>query len=74
MKEEETNMNETTKRQILIRAKARAFANTVKASNMALQVPDDVIDWLSDEEFPEFFNQLKLFGLQQNKHYWERSV
>lgn len=64
-------MNSAT-RAILVRARARAFARSVKGANMALKIPDETIDWLTDAEVPVFKEHLANFGLEQRKDfYWE---
>lgn len=68
---------EAEKRQMLVRARARQFANDVKASGMACTVPDEIVDWLKDEEIPEFFKHLEAFGLVRQahqRHFWERGL
>lgn len=60
-------------RAVLLRSRARKFATEVKSSNMACTIPDEIIDWLKDEEIEEFREALKRFGLVQRKDfYWER--
>lgn len=68
------SITETQKREILVRARARKFANEVKESNMAILVPDDLIDWLHNDEIQPFFAHLRAFGLtQRNDCRWERA-
>lgn len=63
------------KRAILLRARARQFAATVKESNMAHSLPDELVDWCQDAEFPQLFEHLRNFGLIQRSHdlKWERA-
>jgi hypothetical protein len=57
-----------------IRAKARKFAETVRESNMACRIPDDVVDSLTDDEIPLFMEYCKQFRIVQRKDYfWERA-
>lgn len=49
-------------RTMLVRRQARIFAEDVKNSNMACKIPDEVIDWLKDNEFEPF----KVFCMQFN--------
>lgn len=65
-------MNAQEIRATLVRAKARAFAKSVKGTNLAFKLPEELIDWLKDEEVPEFKQHLNNFGLVQRKDYlWE---
>lgn len=60
-------------RLVLVRSKARKFAAMVKESNMAHKVPDEIIDWLKDDDIPHFFTYLFDFGLTRRAdHLWER--
>lgn len=60
-------------RPILVRSRARKFANDVKASGMALSIPEEIIDWLKDEEVPAFFEHCQCFGIQKRIDYlWEK--
>jgi hypothetical protein len=65
-------LTEEAKRSILLRSKARAFAQEVKKQNLALKIPEEVVDWLKDEEILPFFDHLFSFGLQKRKDFfWE---
>lgn len=65
-------MDATEKRAVLVRARARAFAASVKADRMAHKLPDELIDWLEDSEIPTLKEHLQAFGLQQRADWlWE---
>lgn len=51
-----------------VRAKARRFANDVRASNMAMSIYDEILDWLHDDEIDQFKEYLKQFRLVQRTH------
>jgi hypothetical protein len=63
-------------RAILVRARARKFAMSVRACpGMAFQVPDEVIDWLKDDELVVFFDACRTFHITQRKAgYWEATM
>jgi hypothetical protein len=62
-------LTESEKRNILIRAKARNFAFDVRSNfGFAQPVPEDIQEWLQDDEIPDFFAYLKQFGLQRREH------
>lgn len=59
-------------RKILIRSKARKFAQDVRLSGMAHHIPDEIIDFLADDEFGPFKDHLKEFRLvMRPDHRWE---
>jgi len=62
-------------RELRIRRLARQFANQVKVSNMAMKIPDEVIDQLKDGEEQKFVEFLGLFGLVRNSRgtHWEEN-
>lgn len=61
-------MDITERRAILVRARARKFAGHVRANpGLAFGLPEDVVDWLGDDEVPTFFAHLRTFRLQQRK-------
>jgi hypothetical protein len=54
--------------------KAKDFATMVKQSNMAHKIPDDIIDWLEDDEVVTFKEQLYRNRLTQRKDLlWEEN-
>ncbi len=69
-------LTDTEKRAILVRAKARAFASSVRANpGLALRVPDEIIDWLADKEVPTFFAHLRTMRVTQRDDWrWEASL
>ena len=66
-------MTPAEKRAILVRAKAREFASTVRnCPGLAFSIPDAVIDWLTDEEIPAFFDYCRTFRIiQRADEKWE---
>lgn len=61
-------------RRLQVRRKAREFARMVRTSNMAHKVPDEIIDWLKDDEVAPFKEHLRAFRLVQRKDfYWEEN-
>lgn len=65
-------MDATERRKVLVRARAREFADEVKTSRMARRLPDELIDWLRDDEVPALAEHLRAFGLQQRTDWlWE---
>ena len=54
-----------------LKVKAKKFKNSIPIG-MAIPLPDDLIDGLSDEDAPIFFEILDQIGLQRNGSYWER--
>jgi len=59
-------------RKILVRSKARKFAQDVRLSQMAHFIPDEIVEFLKDDEIPLFKEHLKEFRLQMRKdHRWE---
>ena len=68
-------ITEDQKRAALIRSKARKFANEVKAAaGLALKLPDELIDSISDEDWPAFRLCCQYHGIRQRKDYfWEKA-
>lgn len=67
-------MDKEQMRALLVKRKAREFAQMVKAENMAFKLPDELIDWLRDDELAPFQEWLKAFGLQKRADYrWEKA-
>lgn len=67
-------LTQVEKRAILVRAKARGFAKSVKGTNLAFKLPEELIDWLKDEEIVPFKAYLNCFGLVQRKDsLWEEN-
>jgi len=65
-------MDAAERRKVLVRARARKFADEVKASRMAHRLPDELIAWLRDDEIPTLTEYLKVFGLQRRTDWlWE---
>ena len=64
-----------TYRQLLVRRRARLFAQEVKDSDgYALRVPDELIDWLTDEEVLTFHHLLREYGLVRRPDMrWEKA-
>lgn len=59
-----------------LRVKAKKFRDSIPI-NMAIPLPDNLVDSLLDEDVPKFFEILKSLGLQQRQDhgacgYWER--
>ncbi|HEY9657947.1 MAG TPA: hypothetical protein V6C65_05740 [Allocoleopsis sp.] len=55
-------MNSEEQRAILVRARARKFAEYVRSSpGLAFSIPDEIIDWLKDDEVQVFFRHLESF-------------
>ena len=59
------------------KAEIRVLAKKFKAripTNMAIPIPDDIIDKLKDVDIPYFFDCLASLGLQQKneRHHWEK--
>lgn len=69
-------MDEATKRAALIRAKARKFAQHVRDNpGLAFAVPEDVVEWLRDDEFPAFFEACKTFRITRRDDWkWEARI
>lgn len=60
------------KRALLVRSKARAFARDVRMGNMAIKLPDEIIDWLKDDEIPTFKRTCEEFRIRQrDDFFWE---
>lgn len=72
---DEMAIEQQRQHELLVRRAARKFAHEVKESNMALKLPDNIIDWLKDEDIEPFKEYLKSFGLVQRKqdYRWERA-
>lgn len=65
-------LDEKRKRALLVRKKAREFCNSIKGTNMAFRLGDDLIDWLRDEEFPIFEQHCREFRVVKRKDtLWE---
>ena len=59
-----------------LRVKAKRFRDSIPV-NMASPLPDELIDSLSDDEVPKFFEILRSLRLRQKETYhgyghWER--
>jgi hypothetical protein len=54
-----------------LRVKAKEFKRSIP-TQMAMQLPDKLIDSISDEDIQEFLAILKQLGLRQEGNYWER--
>ncbi len=65
-----------TRRQALIRAKARQFAQSVReCPGMAFRVPDAIAEWLQDDEFPAFYEACREFRIvQRPDKAWESRI
>lgn len=65
-------MDAAERRKVLVRARARKFADEVKTSRMAHRLPDELIDWLRDDEIPTLAEHLRALGLQRRTDWlWE---
>ena len=62
-------------RRLLISARLRKFANEVKASNMALRMPDELFDSIPDADLAWADERLRQLGLTQRDRdgRWERA-
>lgn len=62
-------------RALSVKAKARKFAKRVKETHgFALIVPNEIIDWLRDDEVETFKQCLRNFGLVQRADFkWEQA-
>lgn len=67
-------MNDEERRVILVRARARKFANMVRNENMAFLIPEEDFDWLKDTEIEVYKAHLVAFRIVQRQHdlRWER--
>lgn len=65
---------EAERRALLVRSKARKFAAMVRDQNMAFSIPEDVFDWLKDDEIEPFKDCCKQFRIVQRPDLrWERA-
>jgi len=54
-----------------LRVKAKKFKRSIP-TNMALRIPDKLLDGLTDQEAHEFFDLLRQFGLRKRSDcFWE---
>ena len=63
-------------RELLVKHRARLFANKIKANpGFAFTVDNDTIEWLKDSEVETFKAHLVTFGLRQrNRDFkWEKA-
>lgn len=69
-------MDEAQRRAVLVRAKAREFAALVRSCpGWACSVPEEIVDWLRDSEFPAFFEHCRSFRItRRDDMKWEATL
>ena len=69
-------MDVKERRAVLVRAKARQFAASVRGCpGMAFTIPDEIIDWLEDSEIQDFFAACRSFRIMQREdRKWEATL